>query len=206
MSAVAAILVGLALWSWPSARWKLFRVVPMPERVSGQARWLGVRTDDDPFALAAALELLSVCLCAGLPVASAVRVAARSAPESLGHRLRSAAELLEFGSDPEIAWAAVDLPVGKSKAARSAARVAGYFNDLAALARRSSRAGSALAQGVSEMATSIRREAQDSALARAERAGVMISGPLGCCFLPAFICLGIVPVVIGLATQTLGGI
>lgn len=34
----------------------------------------------------------------------------------------------------------------------------------------------------------------------------MVSGPLGLCFLPAFICLGIVPVVIGLATRTLGGI
>jgi hypothetical protein len=33
---------------------------------------------------------------------------------------------------------------------------------------------------------------------------VLISGPLGLCFLPAFIALGIVPVVIGLATTVLG--
>ncbi len=39
----------------------------------------------------------------------------------------------------------------------------------------------------------------------AERAGVLIAGPLGLCFLPAFLCLGIVPVVLGLAGRLLGG-
>jgi hypothetical protein len=28
---------------------------------------------------------------------------------------------------------------------------------------------------------------------------VLIAGPLGLCFLPAFVCLGIVPVIVGLA-------
>jgi hypothetical protein len=30
---------------------------------------------------------------------------------------------------------------------------------------------------------------------------VLITAPLGLCFLPAFVCLGIVPVVVGLAGQ-----
>ena len=51
-----------------------------------------------------------------------------------------------------------------------------------------------------------RRRAHDDAHARAERAGVLVSGPLGLCFLPAFVCLGIVPVVIGLAGTTLAGL
>jgi hypothetical protein len=34
---------------------------------------------------------------------------------------------------------------------------------------------------------------------------VLISGPLGLCFLPAFVCLGIVPVIAGLAGRVLGG-
>ncbi|SLJ82662.1 putative alanine-rich membrane protein [Mycobacteroides abscessus subsp. abscessus] len=46
---------------------------------------------------------------------------------------------------------------------------------------------------------------EDAAAARAERAGVLISGPLGLCFLPAFLCLGIVPVVVGLAGRVLDG-
>ena len=39
--------------------------------------------------------------------------------------------------------------------------------------------------------------------AAGERAGVLIAGPLGICFLPAFICLGVVPVVAGLARNAL---
>jgi pilus assembly protein TadC len=41
-------------------------------------------------------------------------------------------------------------------------------------------------------------------VAAAERAGVLIAGPLGLCFLPAFVCLGIVPVVAGLAGEVFG--
>ena len=81
-----------------------------------------------------------------------------------------------------------------------------YFEQLSMLARRSARAGSALSAQVGELAAETRRRAHDEALARAERAGVLVSGPLGLCFLPAFVCLGIVPVVIGLAGSTLSGL
>ncbi|HTY29142.1 MAG TPA: type II secretion system F family protein, partial [Mycobacterium sp.] len=33
-----------------------------------------------------------------------------------------------------------------------------------------------------------------------------IAGPLGLCFLPAFVCLGIVPVVAGLADDVFGSV
>lgn len=42
--------------------------------------------------------------------------------------------------------------------------------------------------------------------AAAGRAGVLIAGPLGLCFLPAFVCSRIVPVVAGLAGEVLGGV
>ena len=42
-----------------------------------------------------------------------------------------------------------------------------------------------------------------AAAAAAERARVLIAGPFGLCFLPAFVCLGIVPVVAGLAGDVL---
>ena len=45
-----------------------------------------------------------------------------------------------------------------------------------------------------------RRSAAD---ARAQRASVLIAGPLGLCYLPAFVCLGIVPIVAGLAGDVL---
>ena len=46
-------------------------------------------------------------------------------------------------------------------------------------------------------------DAADAARAAAERASVLIAGPLGLCYLPAFVCLGIVPVVVGLAGDVL---
>ena len=52
----------------------------------------------------------------------------------------------------------------------------------------------------------MRRDAEHRAAAAAERAGVLIAGPLGLCFLPAFICVGVVPVVIGLAGDVFGSI
>jgi pilus assembly protein TadC len=37
-----------------------------------------------------------------------------------------------------------------------------------------------------------------------QRAGVRVLAPLGLCFLPAFVCLGVVPLVIGIAGDVLG--
>ncbi|MBE7192786.1 type II secretion system F family protein [Gordonia polyisoprenivorans] len=210
MKAVAVLLVAVACWIWPAARWRLHRVIDLPAPPTREPRFLGVGARGaDPFATAAALDLLAVCLRAGLPVAQAIRVAASSAPPSLARPLTSTAELLELGADPDRAWAAPEVSPDARRRRRRAPSTdlgADCFADLTMLARRSARAGSALADGVGELAEQVRRRAHDEALARAERAGVMVSGPLGLCFLPAFICLGIVPVVIGLASQTLGGL
>ena len=106
--------------------------------------------------------------------------------------LRRAADLLALGAEPDTAWAS---PAEGADAASEA---------LARLARRSAASGSALAQGVADLAEQSRQEATHAAAAAAERASVLIAGPLGLCFLPAFICLGIVPVVAGLADDVFG--
>ena len=71
------------------------------------------------------------------------------------------------------------------------------------LARRSAASGAALAQGVADLADQSRHDAASAADARAQRASVLIAGPLGLCYLPAFVCLGIVPIVAGLAGDVL---
>jgi pilus assembly protein TadC len=78
-----------------------------------------------------------------------------------------------------------------------------HVEALCRLARRSAASGTALAQAVSELADQSRLDAADTARAAAERASVLIAGPLGVCYLPAFVCLGIVPVVVGLAGDVL---
>lgn len=145
----------------------------------------------DPLAVASTLDLLAACLRGGLPVASAARVVLPSAPAPVASVLRQAADLLTMGAEPEDAWAA----------AAAEESTAG----LARLARRSARSGSPLARGVAELAAEQRAAAEDSAAAAAERAGVLVTGPLGLCFLPAFLCLGVVPVVLGLAGPVLRG-
>ena len=143
------------------------------------------RSRADPLATASALDVFAVCLSAGMSVAAAAAATAPSAPDQLGAVLRRAADLLALGADPDTAW---------SRPAEAAGGDA-----LARLARRSASSGSALAQGVAELAEQSRQDAGHAAAAAAERASVLIAGPLGLCFLPAFICLGIVPVVAGLA-------
>ncbi|WP_194816933.1 type II secretion system F family protein [Nocardia sp. XZ_19_385] len=151
----------------------------------------------DPLAVASVFDLLAACLRAGLPMAGAARAVAGGAPEVLGEALGRAADLLTLGADAGTAW---------ERAVREVAGRAGAeeVEALARMARRSARSGASLAVAVGELAEQHRGALEDAAAARAERAGVLISGPLGLCFLPAFLCLGIVPVVIGLAGQVLG--
>lgn len=146
----------------------------------------------DPFATASALDVLSVCLSAGMTVSAAAAATAAFAPASLGALLRRAADLVALGADPETAWR-----IGPDEADDGCVA-------LARLARRSASSGSALADGAAELAEQARQEATHRAAAAAERAGVLIAGPLGLCFLPAFVCLGIVPVVAGLAGEIFG--
>lgn len=190
---VVAVLLAAALLAWPSPGPALERIVPAAApRRRGEPRWLGRRKAPvDPFDVAAGYDLFAVCLRAGLPVPAAATVAAGHSPEPLASSLSRAAELLSLGAEPEIAWAAD----GSDP----------HVVELCTLARRASRAGASLADGVAALAEATREQAQTSALARAERAGVLISGPLGLCFLPAFVCLGIAPVVVGLAAGMLGG-
>ncbi|MGI5994335.1 MAG: pilus assembly protein TadC, partial [Saccharomonospora viridis] len=71
--------------------------------------------------------------------------------------------------------------------------------ELARAACRTASSGSALAAQAFALAERIRNAATDRVEARAQRASVLVAGPLGLCFLPAFLCLGVIPVVLGLA-------
>jgi pilus assembly protein TadC len=139
--------------------------------------------------LAAGWDLLAVCLEAGLPVALAVSAAAEPLHGAVGARLRRTAGLLELGADAAGAWLAAEQLPALATFARAAGRSAGT--------------GSALAQVARAEAERIRAGLLDTAQAQAQRAAVLITAPLGVCFLPAFLVLGIAPVVVGLAGEVL---
>jgi pilus assembly protein TadC len=152
----------------------------------------------DPLAAASTLEVLAACLRSGMAVSAAAAATAPSAPPQLAGILTRAADLLALGADPASAWSD---PAHRSEG--QGRRMDDQAEALLRLARRSASSGAALAQGVAELATRIRDGAADDARAAAERASVLIAGPLGLCYLPAFVCLGIVPVVAGLAGDVL---
>jgi pilus assembly protein TadC len=135
--------------------------------------------------LAGTLDLLAACLRAGLPVPSALDAVGDTAPAEAGAALRSAAGLLALGSGAEEAWAPVRAIPG--------------LGELAAAAIRTSRSGAAFASAAADLAGRFREELATEAEERAERAGVALALPVGLCFLPAFFCLGVLPVVLGLA-------
>jgi Flp pilus assembly protein TadB len=145
--------------------------------------------DEPGTELAGSWELLAVCLEAGLPVALAVTAAAEPLHGALGARMRRTAGLLELGADATAAW----LTAERVPALATFARAAG----------RSASTGSALAQVARAESERIRAGLLGSAHAKAQRAAVLITAPLGLCFLPAFMVLGIAPVVAGLAGEVL---
>ncbi|HEY0804678.1 MAG TPA: type II secretion system F family protein [Pseudonocardiaceae bacterium] len=176
---LAGIMLGLPLGFavFTSSRWLLRRAGPGRQRARAP----------DSLLLASSWDLLAACLRGGLPVPVAVRVIAADVPEPAAGALRHTAELLALGADPVAAWAPA---LAESSTA-----------ELARGARRSARSGAALAVVAEGLATTVRASADDLAEARAQRAAVGVTGPLGLCFLPAFLCIGVVPVVIGLATR-----
>lgn len=138
--------------------------------------------------LPAACDLLGVCLVAGLPVEGALEAVGGAVGGPLGVQLRSVAALSRLGADPRRAWA--DVPpelaaLGRVvvRAGESGATVAGALRTLAAESRATARADTQVA---------------------VQRAGVWVLAPLGACFLPAFVCLGVAPLVLGIAGDVFG--
>lgn len=99
-------------------------------------------------------------------------------------RLRSVAALFELGASPVVAWEPAD----------------GHpdLRELAGAARRSAVAGTPVAEAARQQAALLRAARAAEVQRSAGRAGVAMTAPLGLCFLPAFLCLGLAPVVVGL--------
>lgn len=135
-----------------------------------------------------ALDLVAAALRAGQTVPSALEAAAPAAPIAAAGELRSVAVLLRLGADPAEAWSAV-----------AGAQVA----ELGRIAARSGVSGARLAEACGQYAMRLRRAASADDEARASRAAVRCAAPLAACFLPSFVCLGVVPAVVGLATAAL---
>lgn len=190
MSGWPWLLLAAALALWPTARGGASARLRHHLEARRRAGVPAARGDGRCADAAGVFDLLAACLRAGMPPAGAVRVVAPHAPPQLAAALLRSADLHGLGASPEVAW---DGRAGPPEAAA-----------LAKAVRRSSSTGTNLADALAELAAQARADNHDRAQAAAERAGVLIAAPLGLCFLPAFLCLGVVPVVAGLGAQMLG--
>lgn len=138
--------------------------------------------------VAVVCDLWAACLEVGMPtggaLAAALEVLGERNTGPAVRRLAQVAGLLQVGADVERAWRpAEDDP---------------WLSPIATAARRSQQAGADLAATVREQGAAVRRAEAGADERRAQRAGVLMTAPLTLCFLPAFICLGLAPVVIAL--------
>jgi len=196
--AASAVLAGVMVGGWPG-------IAAAP--LAAGAAWLvlqlprvkaGVRPPE-PRSVAFVVDLLAGALAAGLPPELAIEGIAAAVTEHGSDTLRRAVEplgrvgrLLQLGSEPAAAWATLYPVPGYAPVADSG--------------RRCATSGARLASALAGVADDLRARRQTEALARAERVGVWSLLPLGLCFLPAFVCLGVIPVILGVAGEVFGGL
>ena len=145
-----------------------------------------------------ALDLLAGCLSGGASPGEAAHAVGRAIGGPCGTRLLAVASALAVGSTGQDAWLRLSGPDGRAGP-----------DPLAAAARALSRAaegGAPVAAAVARLAAEARAESRSRGQAAARRAGVLAVAPLGLCFLPAFVLIGVVPVIAGLAGPLLSSL
>jgi len=130
------------------------------------------------------LELLAAALDAGLPIPWALRLVAGVASEPIREALDKVVAGLQMGASWEHAWEGAG-GVGQAEQIQGALSFAALT-------------GAPAAPLLFAEARQRRRQQQRDAEKRAAALGVKLVVPLGLCSLPAFVCLGIVPVVVAM--------
>lgn len=138
-----------------------------------------------------AADLLAACIAAGAGPVIAAQAVGEALGGPVGDALARGAAEVRLGGEPGAAWRGLACLPGAGGLAR--------------LLERADVSGLPAATPVARLASEARADWGRAAAARARRAGVMVSAPVGLCFLPAFIAVGVLPVVIGLAGGVLGG-
>ncbi|WP_327006999.1 type II secretion system F family protein [Dactylosporangium sp. NBC_01737] len=178
LGGIAGIAVGLVT---VVAAERALRRVESPRTREERVRARG----DLPFAT----DLLAAALRTGAPPDRAAIVVGEAVGGPVGARLTLVGRALRLGASPRDAWAHLaDLPGGRR---------------LSRVAARSADRGTALTVVLERQAADLRVEKAAAGEASARRVGVLVVLPLGVCFLPAFVLIGVVPVVAAIIRDVL---
>ncbi|MGV9252990.1 type II secretion system F family protein [Streptomyces sp. NPDC003697] len=138
-----------------------------------------------------AADLLAACIAAGAGPVVAAQAVGEALAGPVGDGLARGAAEVRLGGEPADAWRRLaSLPGAEA---------------LARLLQRADESGLPAAGPVARFAADARADRARAATARARRAAVLVTAPVGLCFLPAFVAVGVLPVVIGLAGGVLRG-
>ncbi|WP_372408742.1 type II secretion system F family protein [Streptomyces luteireticuli] len=172
-------LAACGLWWW---RRRAGREAPGEQEVPAEA---AARQ------LPLAADLMAACLAAGAGPREAAEAVGGSLGGPVGDRLSRAAAEVRLGGEPSVAWGRLAvLPRARG---------------LALCLERAQATGVPAVDPMARLAVTLRAAQSRSAGIQARRAGVMATAPLGLCFLPAFLTVGVVPMVIGLASGLVRG-
>jgi hypothetical protein len=131
------------------------------------------------------LELVAAMLDAGSGIGRSLELVAASASVEYGRSLRPVVSALAIGADWETAWRSSEVRLAEILELRDALGFAAMT-------------GAPSSAILYAQAARLRRERFRAAEKRAAALGVKLVIPLGLCSLPAFICLGVVPVLLAL--------
>ncbi|WP_307030807.1 type II secretion system F family protein [Arthrobacter globiformis] len=131
------------------------------------------------------LELIAAMLHAGAGIGRALELVAAAASPEYGRALRPVVGAMAIGADWGTAWRSSDVCSPEILALRDALGFAALT-------------GAPSSSILYAQAARMRRERFRAAEKRAASLGIKLVVPLGLCSLPAFICLGVVPVLLAL--------
>jgi pilus assembly protein TadC len=134
-------------------------------------------------------DLLAGAVAAGALPAAALQAVVEALVLDAGDPLAMVSARLALGADPSVAWAPLLAHDG--------------WRPLAVTMRRAATAGTQSADALRALASDLRDQRRAAATEAARAASVRAVLPLGTCFLPAFVLLGIVPALVGLASSVL---
>lgn len=172
---VLGTLVGLAIYLW----W-----VPNPAMpVSRRPKAINNRVPQQTEPIALVLEMCATLLETGLPVRAVLEIIGENIP---GYQpLIKVARALELNVSWERSWA----------------QMPAHIKELELSLRFSQLSGAPVAKLLRSAAQSERKRQLRETEAKGAEFGIKLVIPLGLCALPAFVCLGIIPIVISLLPE-----
>lgn len=161
--------------------------------VVGGTVWVGVARMESPATrrrrerlvadLPHAADLMAACLAGGLAPGHAAAQVAAAVGGPVGEELGLASARLRLGVDPSSVWRALSQHPQLGPLGRCVARAMDT--------------GASVADAMSRLAEDLRRDTRSRVESQARAVGVKAALPLGVCMLPAFVLIGVVPLVAG---------